>query len=515
MKDITLLDCTLRDGGYINDWNWGYDCAKEIIRKLVKAHVDVVEVGFLRNVDGYNPDVTVCNTIEELNKLLPKKQSNTMFSAMAMRSNYDIEKLSPYMGMGIEMIRVTAHNYDLQEGLEYAQQIKDKGYKVSVNPINIMGYTDQELLDIIQKVNTIQPYQFAIVDTFGSMRVEDFDRILSIVEHNLHKDIRIALHLHENMALSVGIAQAFINKHMIHPISIDASLMGMGRTPGNLPIEIIVDYLNEKEVGRYDSDYILDAVFDYIEPLKGETAWGYTTAYFLSAKFNLHRNYAEHYLSKGDLTHRDINHILSQIETKKKSVYDVHYADKLYFEYKNRTIDDSKDFAELKKLLKGRDILLLAPGDSIYKMQKDIQTFIDKSKPICISINFVPEEIPIEYAFFGNGKRFGLVDDIEGKTIITSNIDSDACDYMIDYNRISGAFAQGDNSLIMLLKLLENIGITRVSIAGADGYLKEHRNYYSSMLSAKNNSEEYNREVKIALSKIHMALDFVTPSIYE
>ena len=65
MPDIKLLDCTLRDGGYVNSWNWGFAAAKDIIASLTRAGTDIVEVGFLRNVDGYNPDVTVCNTIEQ------------------------------------------------------------------------------------------------------------------------------------------------------------------------------------------------------------------------------------------------------------------------------------------------------------------------------------------------------------------------------------------------------------------------------------------------------------------
>jgi len=78
MPDIKLLDCTLRDGGYVNSWNWGFAAAKDIIASLTRAGTDIVEVGFLRNVDGYNPDVTVCNTIEELNRLLPAHSGSTM-----------------------------------------------------------------------------------------------------------------------------------------------------------------------------------------------------------------------------------------------------------------------------------------------------------------------------------------------------------------------------------------------------------------------------------------------------
>jgi len=176
--DLKLLDCTLRDGGYVNDWKFGFNTAKDIIYRLTKANIDVVEVGFLRNVEGYDPNITVCNSIEELNKLLPENTGNTMYSAMAMRSNYDIDKLTPYTGRGIEMIRITAHDYDIEDGMDFARAVKEKGYKLSINPINIMGYSDERILWIIDQVNQIQPYQFSIVDTFGSMKRRDLDRIV-------------------------------------------------------------------------------------------------------------------------------------------------------------------------------------------------------------------------------------------------------------------------------------------------------------------------------------------------
>ena len=264
MPDIKLLDCTLRDGGYVNSWNWGFAAAKDIIASLTRAGTDIVEVGFLRNVDGYNPDVTVCNTIEELNRLLPAHTGSTMYSGMAMRSNYDIAKLSPYEGHGIEMLRITAHDYDIREGMDFAREVKARGYKLSINPINIMGYADKDLLWILDQVNEIHPYQFSIVDTFGSMRRRDLERIVSLVDHNLAPDIRLALHLHENMALSFCLAQEFLDKHLRRDLAVDGSLMGMGRIPGNLPIELIADYMNETLGCHYDIDEMMDAIQDHI-----------------------------------------------------------------------------------------------------------------------------------------------------------------------------------------------------------------------------------------------------------
>ena len=514
--DLKLLDCTLRDGGYVNDWKWGFKRAKDIIDFLVKAKVDVVEVGFLRNVDNYNQDITVCNRIEELNRLLPKNTGNTIFSGMAMRSNYDINKLSPYSGKGIEMIRITAHDYDIEEGMDFAQQVKDKGYKLAINPINIMGYSDDRILWILEQVNKIHPYQFSIVDTFGSMKRRDLDRIVSLVDHNLAKDIRVALHLHENMSLSCSLVQNFIDRHLDRPLAVDASLMGMGRIPGNLPIELVADYLNDYTENSYDIDYLMDAIQDYISPMKGETKWGYTPAYFLSAKFNLHRNYAEHYLKKGDLTNRDINHILSRFDRAKATAFDAKYADRLYEEYKSNSIDDSSDREALKKQLKNRNILVVAPGSTINSHKETIDKYIEQEKPVVISLNFIPENINSDYVFFSNSKRYYRLSNIDIKTILTSNIRDGKADYRIDYNSVSGAFNQGCNSLILLLKLLSTMNCKSISLAGADGYTEKGDNYYSnSIRSYSEHGNNFNVAVSEAIKSIGVSVSFITPSKYD
>ena len=519
-NDLLLLDCTLRDGGYINEWKWGFQEARTIIQALVKAKVEVVEVGFLRNVDEYNPDITVCNHIEELNMLLPNNYGNTIFSAMAMRSNYDINNLSDYTGSGIEMIRITAHDYDIEEGMDFAKKVKDKGYKLSINPINIMGYSDKRILWIIDQVNKIQPYQFSIVDTFGSMKRRDLDRIVSLVDNNLDRSIRVALHLHENMSLSCCLAQNFIDKHLNRPVAVDASLMGMGRIPGNLPIELITDYLNDYADKTYDIDYLMDAIQDYIAPIKGISEWGYTPAYFLSARYNLHRNYSEHYLKKGDLTNKDINHILARIDESKKTVFDSEYADSLYIDYQNHRIDDRKVLEEIRKEFDKKHILILAPGASIVEKYETIHKFINKNNPIVIAVNFQPDNINTDYVFFSNNKRFDRLESIKGRVIITSNLLSndkhEKYDYVVDYNKLSCTFQKGSNSLLMLLKLLTIVDVREVYLAGADGYSESNKNYYSSSYkSHAENGVNYNLAVSDAIRGMGIKTEFITPSAYD
>ena len=521
MPDIKLLDCTLRDGGYVNSWNWGFAAAKDIIASLTHAGTDIVEVGFLRNVDGYNPDVTVCNTIEELNRLLPAHTGSTMYSGMAMRSNYNIAKLSPYEGHGIEMLRITAHDYDIREGMDFAREVKARGYKLSINPINIMGYADKDLLWILDQVNEIHPYQFSIVDTFGSMRRRDLERIVSLVDHNLAPDIRVGLHLHENMALSFCLAQEFLDKHLGRDTTVDGSLMGMGRIPGNLPIELIADYMNETLGCHYDIDEMMDAIQDHIAPLKGETAWGYTPAYFLSARYNLHRDYAEHYLDKGDLTNRDINHILAGFDRSKATAYDKDYADRLYREYQNRAIDDTATLDTLRTAFGGKTVLVLAPGASL--AEEAGRSAVAAAKADCIvSANFCPEFCQPDYAFFTNSKRFEKLDlaALPCPVVLTSNLRPLPQGALaVNYDRLAAPDVQnaslGSNSVLMLLRLLRLCGAKAVLLAGADGYKPGTPAYADSLLHAHTGrGAAFNTAMAGAITACGLDVTFLTPSEY-
>ena len=517
MADIKLLDCTLRDGGYVNNWQWGFGSARRIIQTLTRAGVDIVEVGFLRNVDGYDPDVTVCNTIEELNRLLPpeSQRGHTIYSGMAMRSNYDISKLSPYDGHGIEVIRITAHDYDIRDGMDFAREVKARGYKLSINPINIMGYADKDLLWIFDQVNAIHPWQFSIVDTFGSMRRRDLERIVSLADHYLAPDIRLGLQLHENMALSFCLAQEFLDKPLLRDKTVDGRLNGMGRTPGNLPIELVADYCNENLYTHYDLDEIMDAIQDHIAPIKGESAWGYSPAYFLSARFNLHRNYAEHYLHKGDLTNRDINHLLAAIAPGKKTAFDAAYADKLYTEYKNRRIDDAGALAALQRAFAGKTVLVLAPRGSL-PAEAGRAAVAAAQADVTVSANFVPDFVTPDYAFFTNAKRFDVDAAYPCPLILTSNLRADKDAAVVNYDRLSATDAQGGNSVLMLLRLLRQCGAARVLLAGADGYRPGTAAYADEGLHTHTGrGAAYNAQMAGAIRAAGLPVEFITPSEYE
>lgn len=523
MKNIKLLDCTLRDGGYINNWDFGRHTIKDILKKLVEAEVDYAEVGFLRNCE-YDPDKSLFNNCAELAGILPENRGKTRFTAMALHNKYDVSKLEPYNGKTIDAIRVTFHDYDIDEGLAFIRKVKEKGYKVFINPINIMGYPDGMILRLLDKVNELHPYAFSIVDTFGSMMKEDMLRIYSLIEHNLDKSIVIGVHLHENLALSYSLAQDFINmKSSERACVIDASMLGMGRAPGNLCMELIMDYMNKKQEGSYNVNPILDGIDDHIARLKQIEPWGYNTAYALSAKYNLHRNYAEFLLDKGRLRAKQINQILGSIEAEKKTAFDADYIEKLYRDFQNNEIDDAELRRQLKEKWSGRKILILAPGSSILEAKEKIRTYIEEKKPIVIAANFLPEQFAADYVFCSNAMRLeGIRNHTQNaELLVTSNL-LDMCDgkeQVLNYSELS--FDENgtcDNSVIMLLKLLRGLDISETALAGFDGYKEKGENYVASyMASQHTKGEKENIRIREYVGRIRQSLDliYLTPSMYE
>lgn len=531
---IKLLDCTLRDGGYINDWSFGEHTIRDILTKLIESGTDYVEVGFLRDCE-YTPDKALYNNCSEIAKILPENRGRTKFTAMALHNKYSIDKLEPYDGKTIDAIRVTFHDYDIDEGLAYIRKVKEKGYKVFVNPINIMGYSDEMILKLLQKVNELQPYAFSIVDTFGSMMKEDLLRIYSLIEHNLSKNIVIGLHLHENLALSYSLAQDFISmKASDRECVIDASMLGMGRSPGNLCMELIMDYMNKRQSGYYDVNPILDGIDDHIAQLKQIEPWGYNTAYAISAKYNLHRNYAEFLLDKGRLRAKQINQILGSIEDGKKTAYDEAYIEKLYQDFQNNAIDDTEVLQNLSKELAYRKCLILAPGSSILEEKKRVQDYIEQEKPVVFAANFVPEGYDVDYIFCCNAMR---LETILGKKnlprlVVTSNL-LDMCEEetaqenlsmeaVLGVNYMDLSFQENepsDNSVIMLLRLLKKLEAEQVALAGFDGYRTDHKiNYVADyMASQHTKGEEENKKIKGYMEQLEkqMKIRYLTKSLYQ
>lgn len=331
MGKIKLLDCTLRDGGYINNWAFGEREIPEMIQKLEEAKVDILEVGFLKD-EPYQTDRTVFNNMAQISALIAPKKKGIDYAAMIEVVNpIPLEMLAPRSEDTVDIIRVivwkTKHTASgeevdaLEEGFQYCRGIVEKGYRLCVQPARVDQYSDEEFIAMVKKFSTLNPLAVYVVDSWGTQRSEQIIHYVQLADQHLPHEIQIGYHGHNNMMQALDAAQCFIKMGLERDIIIDASVYGIGRGAGNLNTELIGDYLNDQCGGDYAISPLFYVYDHYVKPIYDREPWGYTAAYDITAKANCNPNYGRFYDFKLHLPAHEIEEIIRTIPVQDKVMY--------------------------------------------------------------------------------------------------------------------------------------------------------------------------------------------------
>ena len=482
MNEIRVLDCTLRDGGYCNQWDFGYENIKKIVLGLINANIDIIECGFLTDKEEYSQNKSKFSDLNQVESLLPANRAGKMFVVMMNDNQYDLNNLPVYNGKSIDGIRVAFHKDNLQRALNQCQIIKKKGYKVFVQAMVSLNYKDDEFIQLIQKVNELQPYAFYIVDSFGMMKEKDLLRLFYIVEHNLDENIWIGFHSHNNLQLAYSNAQCLVNRPNNRKLIVDSSIYGMGRGAGNLNTELFVDFLNENRGSGYKIKPLLNVIDEILNDFYQRNYWGYSLPNYLSAVHNAHPNYAGYLDDKKTLTVEDMNEIFATMELTKKNSFDKSYIEKLYFQYMDRNAGQRNYKSELKKVFAGKEVLLIAPGKSSTVDRELIEEYLRKKDVLSMSINFNYSYINTSYIFLSNLRRYRELSECYlKKCIVTSNLPVEDAYFRIDYQELlNKEEAVCDNAGLMAIKFLMLCEASEVILAGFDGYSHDYFENYGS-----------------------------------
>lgn len=472
MGQIQVLDCTLRDGGYCNDCRFGFENQKKITKGLVEAGIDIIECGFLTDTVTYEPDVTRFTSLEQVARIIPTNRDGKIFVMLTNYGEYSPEIIPMYDGSSVEGLRVAFHKRNRIEALEECRQIKGKGYKVFVQAMVSLSYTDEEFLDLIKRVNELEPYAFYIVDSFGMMKRKDLRRLFYLVEHNLKECIKIGFHSHNNMQLAYSNAQSLVDLHSNRDLIIDSSIYGMGRGAGNLNTELFVGYLNENAGSEYDIKPLLIIIDEIVNEFYQRNYWGYSLPNYLSASYNAHPNYAGYLDSKKTLTVEGMNEIFSMMNEEKRFTFDKNYIEELYMKYMATGQVQEAHLSELQGIILGKEVLIIAPGKSSFAEKEKVIACACKKNVISISINFDYVEYNTDFIFVSNLRRYReLKDDKHCKCIVTSNIPAVDVYLQTKYrDLLNNKETVRDNAGMMLIKFLINLGVKKIYIAGIDGY---------------------------------------------
>lgn len=320
MAKVQLLDATLRDGGQglyslyndgLSDKYSTEELKHRAIQLLDDAKIDIVELGVIEPSKEDKSRFSFYQTVEELSRYQSAdRHPGKIYAGLYTGPDTDPDRIPAWDESLVEGVRVVIRYSELRKSLDYCAALARKGYKVFVQPMLTMRYSDDELALVLGMANDMGAYACYFVDSFGYMGQKDIYRLFSIYDKKLGADVKIGFHTHNNMNMAYANALTFLGIDTDRELLVDACVTGMGQGAGNLQTELIVPYLNQHFGKEYDYDSILD-ICEHIErDLISHNLWGYSVTRLLPAVYKTAYKYALIMREKHHLSYRQINKIL-------------------------------------------------------------------------------------------------------------------------------------------------------------------------------------------------------------
>lgn len=527
MGTVKVLDVTLRDGGCVNDFNFGQSYMEQILEALEGSKVEYIEVGYIDQNRGTEQGRTqYCNEKVIAQNFLKSKKENVSYVAMMDYGKFDIDLLEPCDGNGIDGIRMAFHKKNRFDVIELGRKIIEKGYQFFIQPMLTLRYTDQELLEFIDCVNRELPDAsgFYIVDSFGEMRPNDMSRIMNLVDHNLLPSMLLGFHSHNNLQMSYSNAVALLQFPTNRDLMLDCSIMGMGKGAGNLNTELLLEHMNLFYGKTYQTAPLLSVIDRVINQIRTEYSWGYAIEYYLSAINHCTPSYAGHFYGKHMLPIEQVSELLGLIREDKKISFDKEYAEQLYLEYNaRRRRDDTEVVDRLKKVFKDKKVLLVAPGKNILDSFSAIEQTMLEKDVVSIALNNW-EMFHTDYVFVTRQEVFQKIKEIDQNVITTTSITdkNDGKIEVIDYEKwilVDGEVQ--DSSGILAINLLTACDVQEILLAGFDGFhVDVNKNYFDKSMNHPITPEQAGKRNAffrkyISNVRTKIPVTFLTKSLYD
>lgn len=406
---LKVLDCTLRDGGYYNQWDFSPEIVNAYLNAMAAARIDYVELG-LRNFPKAGFLGPYAYTTESfLNRLdLPvgpiycvMVDAKTILSVdMGIEQAVD-QLFVPCVESKICMVRIAAHFHEIEKAKPIVLALKNKGYLVGFNLMQSGGKPCEviaEKASLIQSWNMLDVLYFA--DSLGNMDTKEVCRIVSALR--MHWKGELGIHAHNNMAKALDNTLSAFNLGVSW---LDVTVTGMGRGAGNAKTENLLTLLSvDSDV--YNPSPVYELVIRHFEPMQKSFGWGSNLLYFLGAQNDIHPTYIQNLLSD---SHFGTDEIIGAIGYLSKLEGTASYNGDIL--ESALTFSSSKPVsgsAELKQKFKGRELLIVANGPNLQRYLDQIEAYILERKPIVLAINVIDSLSPeyVDYYCISHNSKF-------------------------------------------------------------------------------------------------------------
>lgn len=509
---IKIIDCTIRDGGHLNKWFFSPVCVKASYYAALKSGIEYFEIGYRTPSTAVGlGDFGYCK--DEFMFSLFNSSDKCKLTVMVDAGKFDsslFKECSP-QNTSVRAVRVAAYPYELTKAISQIEELKIKGYEVFLN-LMASSELNAEQFNILkswENKNILQAVYFA--DSFGAFLPSDIpyhvEKLKSLgFEH-------IGFHPHNNLQMSFANTLKAIEEGVTY---VDASIFGMGRGSGNLPIEVLVGYLEKQGNKNYNTVPYLEVIERFYTDLFQELNWGYKIQSLMGGLKNIHPYYIDDLFKRKTFTVDEIWNALDIVKEKcpisfsveklnevlagrfytpitKEKVEEVYQgiADKL------KIIPASDAFKagglEVQNRYPGRNFLVIANGPSILRYKDDINRFIEEGSCVTIGINYLPSDFTPDYHMFVSRKRFVkyvtyvnktsvlLIPSFFGQDIVSENY-ADKCVFF-DVETVDNAMVppvEGTvqrlvnlNVAVSAILMAYQMGASEIYAVGMDGYADE------------------------------------------
>lgn len=282
--EIKVLDCTVRDGGLMNDWQFDDDFVRTVFQATAAAGVDYMEIGYKSSEKAYSRETNgpwkFCDE-NDIKRIVGDTETDIKLSAMCDIGRIEREDIPPKSESVLDMIRVACYINQVDKAIDLAHYCLDQGYEATINIMAISKVIERDLdeaLDDLSKSNVPVVY---LVDSFGALYSE---QIQSLTKKYLSalKGKTIGIHAHNNQQLAFANT---IEAIICGANRLDATIYGIGRGAGNCPLELLLSFLKNP---KFDVRPILDAIQTHLLPMSREIEWGYFVPYLITGVLNEH-----------------------------------------------------------------------------------------------------------------------------------------------------------------------------------------------------------------------------------
>ena len=513
-KFVKILDCTIRDGGYINNWEFDTKLVREVYRALSKSGVEFVEIGFRgtekhfdRNKYGiwrFTPEEHIR---EAINNIVGAK-----IALMADYGKVEIDDFCDADNSVVDLVRIAVHKDNLKGAIALLEQIKEKGYEVSLNVMGYANYSENERKYLVGLLKKVVLDYVCIADSYGSLFPDQirplFEPLLDI------PDIKVGFHPHNSLQMAFANSLEAIRCGVY---IIDSTIYGMGRAAGNLPTEIIISFLEKHGSERYNSIPVLNVIDRYFVALQSGNKWGYQLPYMLSGMFQCHPSYAKTLLDYKEYTIEDIWKALNFIKLEDTVGFSKSHLDEIINQGiiggLSKITDkeawvSSNPKAAYRRLVgdpnvpyinryDSRDFLIIANGPSIKEYAPKIEELITKYNPVILGGNYLGKLFKPHYHCFVNKRRFtSYIDTVapESRLLIGQYITDEMIEEYTnrDYEKIYYIDVYADFQIkdgvittncrtvsVLLAGVAIAMGAKRIFCVGMDGYIgQENKGFH-------------------------------------